>query len=701
MFSTYKLSNLIDKKGHTMINPSLISITQIPTLTSMLQRDPKPLAIDLETTGLQSRKDKIVTIQFGSEKKQYILDFRPYYNASEKERDEWREVLVALFSTCPTWIGHNLKFDFKFLWETLHVKLHSIVDTMLQEILLYGTETDLSFSLEETAKRYGIAISKEERKWYEGLDKRSDWLAPLPSQQIAYCATDVVVPLQVLKQQYPLLKDAELLQVAKLENACVIPVALMESNGCFIDKERWQEVIAQKEAAKGEIEKELQEELTGYIIGDMQREYEKGLETLKQWEEEKRNLEAALKERYQHLPLLSGVTWATFRKEGMKLWRERYPKPVKPKQVAPCINLASPKQVLTALQAMGIEVEGTGKADLKPYAYIPVVKKLLEWKETQKFLTSFGSSMLDLIEDDKRIHPNFNQLGTSTGRFSSTRPNFQQIPRDTQKVDIRKCIVGEGENMLLTADFSNIEARITADMSGDENMLTLFAEGGDLHSSTARMMFNLEEHVDPDKEYIQKGLSYRQAAKTLNFGLIYGMSPTALSLTLGVTKEVGQELYDSYFVAYPGVSTFMRELADFTLSTGYSLTLSGRRRYYYVPSKPAYDPDLYSFETYQHLRNEWKQCVGGIKRQACNSPIQGTSADITKYALVLLSTRLPDMVKIILCVHDEIVLEAPPMEVETAKSILASSMLEACNYFLKKVHVPEIDVIVRKYWSKK
>lgn len=262
---------------------------------------------------------------------------------------------------------------------------------------------------------------------------------------------------------------------------------------------------------------------------------------------------------------------------------------------------------------------------------------------------------------------------------------WQQIPsRTLDGQRLRACVVAEKGNVLLVSDYPNIELRILADLSGDRNMLKFFADGVDLHAATAKMMFNLPDNFDPKNDRHKSGVLYRSIAKTINFGLVYGMSAAKLARTLKISKEEAQELMDKYFGIYPGVVQWLKRQRALGTSRKYSVTVSGRKRFFQMPDP--HSPD-------------YRKIVSAIERRACNSPIQGSSADITKLALALAYERLPEAARIVAVVHDEIVVEVPVELADQCSTILAQAMHDSCTKYLKRVFIPEFDVEITPFWK--
>jgi DNA polymerase-1 len=250
------------------------------------------------------------------------------------------------------------------------------------------------------------------------------------------------------------------------------------------------------------------------------------------------------------------------------------------------------------------------------------------------------------------VHTSFNQTVTATGRLSSSEPNLQNIPiRGEWGKRIRETFVAEGDNLLLSADYSQVELRILAHLSNDEGLIEAFRSNLDVHTRTASELFGVAaEQVNTDM---------RRIAKTVNFGVIYGISPFGLSETLSISREEAKQYIGQYFARHPGVQRYIEENLREAGKNGYVTTLFGRRRA--VPE----------------LGNKNMMVRQQGERFAINSPIQGTAADIIKIAMITIGRKLRESgmaTKMILQVHDELLFEVPPQELETAREIVRSGM---------------------------
>lgn len=285
----------------------------------------------------------------------------------------------------------------------------------------------------------------------------------------------------------------------------------------------------------------------------------------------------------------------------------------------------------------------------------PIVAKILDYRQVSKLKSTYADGLPVFIEADERIHGKFNQTITATGRISSTEPNLQNIPiRMELGREIRKVFKPKEGYVFLDADYSQIELRVLAHMSGDESMIEAYRQNQDIHRSTASKVFHTPFEEVTDLQ--------RRNAKAVNFGIVYGISSFGLSQDLDIPKKEAQEYINQYFAMYPAVKQFIDELVAKAKKVGYSETMFGRKR-------PL--PEISSSNFVQRSFGE---------RVAMNAPIQGTAADIIKIAMIRVANRLKAeglQSKIVLQVHDELLVEALLEEKETIKQILLEEMPKA------------------------
>lgn len=287
----------------------------------------------------------------------------------------------------------------------------------------------------------------------------------------------------------------------------------------------------------------------------------------------------------------------------------------------------------------------------------PIVSKILEFRQLSKLKSTYADGLASYIGPDNRIHSTFNQTITVTGRISSTEPNLQNIPiRVEMGRVIRKVFVPEPGYIFVDADYSQIELRILASLSGDENLIKAYNEAKDIHKITASKVFNTPlEDVTPEQ---------RSNAKAVNFGIVYGISSFGLSQGLSITRKEAAEYIEQYFKTYPKVKEFLDKSVENAKKTGYAITLFGRKR-------PI--PELQSSNFMQRSFGE---------RAAMNSPIQGTAADIIKIAMLNVDRELKRQQlksRIVLQVHDELLVEAAIEERERVYEILSKEMAGAAS----------------------
>ena len=302
----------------------------------------------------------------------------------------------------------------------------------------------------------------------------------------------------------------------------------------------------------------------------------------------------------------------------------------------------------------------------------PIVSKILEYRQYAKLKSTYADGLAAYIGPDGRIHGKFNQTITATGRISSTEPNLQNIPVRTELGRmIRKVFVPEEGYVFVDADYSQIELRVLAHCSGDAHLIEAYREARDIHRITASQVFHVPFADVTDQQ--------RRNAKAVNFGIVYGISSFGLSQDLSITRKEAAKYIDDYFQTYPGIKTFLDHAVQHAKDQGYAVTLFGRRR-------PV--PELSSSNFMQRSFGE---------RVAMNSPIQGTAADIIKIAMIGVDRRLKEeglKSRLVLQVHDELLIEAEQTEVETVKEILRQEMEQAAS-----LDVPlEIDMHTGDNW---
>lgn len=518
----------------------------------------------------------------------------------------------------PLKIAQNAKFDYSILKAQADITLGSVFDTMLAErILTCGLSRDIS--LRSLADKYlGLKLDKTIREsFYEPGNPALH--GKFTREQLEYAARDALILKDIFRAQFKALQADDLVETAKLEFAVVPAVSEMELRGSLIDQKKWRVHIAELAEKRDAINKEIQDELRHLVD-------------------------------YSQVDLFGNVSDS--------------------------INLDSPLQLLEVFKKLGVEVPNTSESTLSKTTH-PIAKKLLEYRGYEKMITAFGETILEKIHPkDNRLHPDFIQLGADTGRFACNNPNLQQIPAES---GFRSCFIASPGYKLITADYSQIELRIMAEVSEDPAFLEAFNKDVDLHTLTASQMFRLPlDKVDKEKRF---------QAKSINFGLMYGRGPASLGLQIGLSVDDSRKLLDVYFATYKKVKRWLDNMGRDALRQGYVRTLGGRKRSFIMPDRT--DPD------YQKL-------IGAIERQGKNMPIQGTSADITKYAIVYIADEIKAKkydAYLIHTVHDEIVTEAREDIAQEVAKMVEDKMIEAGKRLLKLVPI-KVDVHISDCWEK-
>ncbi len=444
------------------------------------------------------------------------------------------------------------------------------------------------------------------------LDKdvrKEDWSGELSGAQLEYAARDAAVLLPLRERLAEELEADGLGYVAGIEFRAVAALAEMELAGIKLDLARWKEL-----------------EKTVRVRRD----------------EAALRLESFFPQPEGVLPL-----------EGL----------------GPRLNLNSPKQITDAFRSLGIDLPDTKVWTLLKVDH-PAAKALLEYRELQKKLGTYLETYADFVHPKTgRIHANFLQCRVPTGRLACTNPNVQQIPHEDE---FRRCFVAEEGNTLVIADYSQVELRILAEVSGDPAFVEAFRRGDDLHRVTAATMYGVEMGVVTKEQ--------RSAAKRINFGLMYGRGARSLSAQLGTDEERGRELIDQYFANYPKVQRFLQRTANRAVRDRTLRTLAGRLRKFGAASV--------------------SDDRGAMRREAMNYPIQGASADIAKLALVYVREELTGLdARLVNCVHDEFVVECEEGLAPEVAERTKAAMLRAGEEILEKVPV-EVEVVTSPEWRK-
>ena len=577
-------------------------------LKKLLQQ--KSVCFDTETTSINALEAELVGIAFSWSKG------KGYYLALPENRAEVLEILEPFKSFFEhseiEKIGHNLKYDLKVL-RNYDVRVNApLFDTMIAHYLINPDMRHNMDTLAETYLNYS-AQSITELIGKKGKNQGTMREVPL-EKQTEYAVEDADITLQLKKhfqEEMTAAKTLELYQ--KVELPLVSVLTSMECEGINLDVP-------------------FLKSLSFSLTEDIQK------------------LEATIFE----------VAGEAF-------------------------NLASPKQLGLILFDKLKLIDKPKKTKTGQYStaedvlsYLakdhPIIKEILDWRSLQKLQNTYVDALPNEIDSKtRRVHTVYNQAVASTGRLSSNNPNLQNIPIRTERgKQVRKAFIPRDDShLLLAADYSQIELRIIAALSGDQEMLSAFQNNEDIHRTTAAKVFNV-----PLKDVTRE---QRSNAKTVNFGIIYGVSAFGLSQQTNLNRNESKELIETYYATYPKLRAYIQDQINFARDHGYVSTVLGRRRYL------------------KDINSQNAIVRGAAERNAVNAPIQGSAADIIKLAMIAIQDRLQNekwKSKMLLQVHDELVFDVPKEEVNALREMVKSEMENAFE-----INVPlVVDVGVGNNW---
>lgn len=787
-----------------------------------------PISFDGEMTGFDPHTDKLVLLTFKAPSaRTLMIDARELYTDDKAANKRvLAKLLRPLFGAGVELWGQNLQFD--LYWMLVHLGIENEAytsDTMLREQLILGSgyEGGEGVSLEAMGERYGVPVSKEERMWFPGLDKRLElrdaagvvldtctveesavrrkalkikhftevegysawkeqnpttddsdflhsllaagwtmpWFEPIPDAQVAYARQDVVSVIRIHKAQEASIKEQGLGRVADMESRVLPVVVRMKAYGVGVDRDVFGGVLHDVHVKSEEYAVELHEALDAAILDARQTEYERRMKPFQQWlemrdtymSEVERNWKAQAEEGYTKKNGTTGTRkrkdytgpgWGEVKKEALAHFKEDFPEPSHPAPLKYGVNLNSPAQIVTGLRGIGLMVGSADQKALAPFAGDSdvigrTVQAYLWYSDYKTVEKRWGNGWMDehLVPEDNidphtgevvrqwRWYVDWYQIGAGTGRFSS---GFQQVNKRGPGAGLRKAFVPRRGFKLVVADFSNVELRIAAALSGDQFLLGAFSSGLDLHTYTAEIMFDLTRNpaymrakaqgADAAKDWADTtdaviggrtllNVHYRDIAKTINFSVLYGAGVRNLAMQLHVEVRIAQQLKQIHYNAFHVVLDWInvqgqKATGREARATGrvFSVTRSGRRRWFTLPQL-----DVTTESTAQEVRDAqdtYRAKIADIKRSLANAPVQGISADITKRTMILWHERYesPDM-HLIFTLHDELALEVrdDTHMLRTARNGLRECMLEAMAEFIPEVDPGKVEPVVSDWWK--
>ena len=625
---------------------------EIPRLLAEAEKH-KYIALDTENSGgldVLNPDVRLLLLQLNIGGTLYVIDAR------KVDLSLLRDLLEG--DSCIK-IVQNVNYDYKALKVLRGISLRNVFDTMIAESLLEAGLLMSGFSLGDLTKKYlNIQMNKEVVTTFS--EHRYD--APFTDEQLEYAALDVSVLPEIRRKQQQLLDQHNLNAISELEFSLIEPVAEMELAGFRLDVELWRKSLAQTNKRLFQLVNELRQ-----VLPD---------------------------------PPAPPVKEPRIKKDGTPFANNKEPAP------PPILNLDSWQQVVEAFRQIGVDLDAANRKTRKgptnsttlKFAQamysenstgVSALKSLIRYRGLNQVKKTFGENLIDHVKEDGRIHARFWQTGADSGRFRSSDPNLQNIQKKGEEGKVlRSCFIPADGHKLIIADYSQIELRIVAELSGDKTMLDILSDpNGDIHRGTASLMYNIP--------YNEVSGTLRSAAKALNFGIIYGMYKKTLSERLDCSIEAAATHMKVYRETYPTLMDWLEAEGKKAFDRGWARTMGSQ---YPVDGRIRWFPTLNrkDFETHR----EYESRVEFFKRVGRNHPVQGTSADMIKLAIISLYRPLLELQsKIVNTIHDEVCIEAPFEHAIEAAKLTKKMMVIAGKKFIHSVPVL-VEIKIRDCWDK-
>lgn len=608
------------------------------------------IGLDTESTGLDYFIETLLLVQFEINDNIYVLD------AVGLGHDALNHIIQDIKSRNIQCIAHNAKYDIQVIRANTNIRLENVHCTMICENILGAGLEEFYLPLDTLAETYlDIELDKLLRDQFIGS-------TIVVQEQLEYAAEDVAFLRRIRDIQLERLIDKKLTGIAELENRLTPVVAWMEYEGIAIDEKLWEKLTYEASKIADELKIELLDKLFGAVESKIM-EQENALEGFALLNVTHKKLKT--KKMQAHL---GGITEPEY---VLSTVRENF-------------NLNSWRQKLALLNLYGIPTTSTDKKILRQFRpQFPIISTLIEYSENAKLVSSFGKDYLQNIKEfTGRLHASANQLGARSGRWSYSKPNLQQIPKDDEKKGnlYRHCFIARPDHKILTVDYDQAELRLLGAVAQEPEFIKAYQDGVDIHALTATKIFGVELE---DVTTLQ-----RWTAKQINFAIVYGSSAYGLEYNFNIPADDAQRHLNLYYIAYPYIKSFMDMAGDRIWDLKYTITPYGRKRFF---EDKSYYTDML----------EAKRYMTRVKRQGINTIIQGGSADILKLALVDIYYNNPfgDMLKILLTVHDEGVYEVHDSIIDEATEYVVNCMENTEQAFLGVIPA-KVDWNVADHWSK-
>lgn len=604
--------------------------------------------LDTETTGLDTIVDEIVLLQVMVNNKTFIFNCRTIGN-------KFTTYIIELIQESgKTVVIQNAKYDTKIIKSNTGILLTNVYCTFISEIICTNGIGTKYPSLKFLVKKYAnVEIEK-------GI--RLDFTDPnleLKEEHYEYAATDLEYLKLIHDQQLEEIINSRQEKILELEMKFLPVLAQMELNGVYLNADKWNgmaKLYQEKADAEEKIVKDFFMNNVDFSKYNNLLEATIAIGIYK--DKEGKNLRA--KFRQKELEKIKDVTLA-----------KNY--------IYENLNIDSNAQMKNLLLLSGIKVDDTLAATLKKhYEKYPVTENIVKYREFAKKISTYGEEFTSRIHPQTgRIHAQYHQYGTASGRLACKNPNMQNIPALSE---YRACFEAESGNKFITIDYSQQEYRIIGEFTGEQNIIDAYNAGKDMHIVTAALVNNIPiEKVTKQQ---------RQDAKAINFGLFYGINEYGLKYRLGITLKEAKRIMLAVFGGMPRFVSFRTAFENTVVERGYSVTMAGRRRYFEHRDKFIDGGDYIKY-------------LGRVKREGFNHPIQGTGADMTKLAMCYCHYNNPfgDKFKLVTQGHDEIGFEVSKDIVKEAEEFAKEEMIKAGQKFIKSMPV-EVEAVVKDHWSK-
>jgi len=602
------------------------------------------IILDIETNGLDCFSNDLLLIQLKLNDNYYYVE----YQFADKKLVYY--LLDLIDASGKKVIGFNIKFDMKFILSKLNILLRNVICIMYTEVILENGIGKRFYSLPEIVSKYlDIEMSKDVRNDFIDFPKESH----ISQQMIEYGLTDVSYLDEIFKKQSEFIHKDRLEEVLDLEMKLLPVVCSMENEGISLNKDLWSELANNAKKEYASLEKKIKENILLSYIDTLDKDL-------------------SITEICDNLK----IRITTKREKTALDLVKDYDN--KKEIVLEKFNLNSNAQLKNLLNLVGVPVKDVSEKTLKKLInQFSFLEDIISYKDKAKAISSFGEGFFDYIHPKTgKIHATANQLMAQTGRFSYSNPNLQQIKHDSK---YREAFYVEDGYKIIAADYSQQELRLFASLTREPKLIEAFVKGIDPHSMTASIVFEKDiAEITPDE---------RSIGKAVNFAIIYGTTSMGMAYNFSIPLKDAEKFLNKFWLGYNIAGYFVTEVKNKIIQNYYTRTPIGRIR-------------RFEQQVIFKDRGDYYRHTEAVKRKGFNTIVQGCGADIVKYALVNMFNNNPfgDKFKIILTVHDEILVKVSDDIVEPAKDFVIKIMEDVEQIFLGEIPA-KVDGKVSTYWK--